>query len=167
MGLFQKKPDLISERARDLTRRIVDLEAQIEKLSSQHTRVEAHPRLRSTALPRGQVLHTHVPPERPAANLEEVAPADLGSTPETVTREHFNELGLRKFDLAGAWRRWTDHWRGPTPSNPKLVGYLAAGSVQGLRPLRYEKRVARNRFITLVVIVALAVWAILALFLPR
>ncbi|MBE7501147.1 MAG: hypothetical protein HS113_12725 [Verrucomicrobiales bacterium] len=27
--------------------------------------------------------------------------------------------------------------------------YLAAGNVQGLRPLRYEKRVARNRFLML------------------
>jgi hypothetical protein len=30
------------------------------------------------------------------------------------------------------------------------VHYLAAGGVQGLRPLRYEKRVARNRFILFV-----------------
>ena len=33
--------------------------------------------------------------------------------------------------------------------NPKLINYLAAGSIQGLRPLRYEKRVARNRFFAL------------------
>jgi hypothetical protein len=33
------------------------------------------------------------------------------------------------------------------------VNYLAAGGVQGLRPLRYEKRVARNRFFVLVVVV--------------
>jgi hypothetical protein len=29
------------------------------------------------------------------------------------------------------------------------VNYLAAGGVQGLRPLRYEKRVARNRVVLL------------------
>jgi hypothetical protein len=34
--------------------------------------------------------------------------------------------------------------------NPKLVNYLAAGSIQGLRPMRYEKRVARNRFLFIV-----------------
>ena len=38
-------------------------------------------------------------------------------------------------------------FHGPSTSNPKLVNYLAAGGVQGLRPLRKEKRVARNRFI--------------------
>jgi hypothetical protein len=30
------------------------------------------------------------------------------------------------------------------------VSYLAAGGIQGLRPLRREKRVARNRFFVLV-----------------
>ena len=167
MGLFQKRPDLITARARDLTRQIAELETQIEKLSEQHARVEAHPRLRSTALPRGHVLSTHVPAVTPTPSPEDIPPPDLTRAPETATREHFNELGLRKFDLAGAWRRWKHHWRGPTPSNPKLVGYLAAGSVQGLRPLRYEKRVARNRFIALIVIVALVLWAFLALFFPR
>jgi len=44
-----------------------------------------------------------------------------------------------------------------TPAaNPKLVSYLAAGSIQGLRPLRYERRVARNRFLALAIILLLA-----------
>ena len=43
--------------------------------------------------------------------------------------------------------------------NPKLVNYLAAGSIQGLRPMRYEKRVARNRVLALDVIVILLVTA--------
>ena len=37
-------------------------------------------------------------------------------------------------------------------SNPRLVNYLAAGGVQGLKPLRYEKRVARNRVVVLALI---------------
>ena len=41
--------------------------------------------------------------------------------------------------------------RGSPAVNPKLVSYLAAGSIKGLRPLRYEKRIARNRFIFLTV----------------
>jgi len=39
--------------------------------------------------------------------------------------------------------------QGPTGNNPQLVKMLAAGNIHGLRPLRYEKRVARNRFIAL------------------
>src|SRR5205085_2066261 len=46
-----------------------------------------------------------------------------------------------------AWRRLVGYFRGPATHNPKLVSYLAAGSIRGLRPLRYEKRVARNRFL--------------------
>jgi hypothetical protein len=48
--------------------------------------------------------------------------------------------------------------------NPKLVNYLAAGSIQGLRPMRYEKRVARNRVLALVIVILLVLvglWAIL------
>jgi hypothetical protein len=64
--------------------------------------------------------------------------------------EHFNDLGVRKYDLPALMRRVRDRFRGPTATNPKLVSDLAAGGIQGLRPLRYEKRVARNRFIVLV-----------------
>jgi cell division protein FtsB len=44
------------------------------------------------------------------------------------------------------------------------VSYLAAGGIQGLRPLRYEKRVARNRFIFFVVILFLALLGTLLVF---
>jgi hypothetical protein len=50
-------------------------------------------------------------------------------------------------------------------SNPKLVNYLAAGSIQGLRPLRYEKRVARNRFIVLTIVLLLVLLGIISMFL--
>ncbi len=70
---------------------------------------------------------------------------------------HFNEMGARKFDLVALVERIKRHFRGPPAANPKLINYLAAGNMQGLRPLRYEKRVARNRFIalTLVLVVVL------------
>jgi hypothetical protein len=67
-----------------------------------------------------------------------------------VAPEHFNELGVRKYDLPALLHRLRNHFRGPSTTNPKLVNYLAAGGIQGLRPLRYEKRVARNRFVALV-----------------
>ena len=63
--------------------------------------------------------------------------------------DRYNDLGVRKYDLMGALRRWQKHLRGNPTANPKLVSYLAAGSIKGLRPLRYEKRIARNRFIFL------------------
>jgi len=80
---------------------------------------------------------------------------------------HLNELGIRKYDLPGLIARVKDFFRAPTTSNPKLVSYLAAGGIQGLRPLRYEKRVARNRFIVFVGILFLLMLGILMAFVPR
>jgi hypothetical protein len=54
-----------------------------------------------------------------------------------------------------------NHLRGTPTANPKLVSYLAAGSIKGLRPLRYEKRIARNRFIFLSIFFALILWGVL------
>ena len=54
---------------------------------------------------------------------------------------------MRKYDLPALLHRLRQRFSRPAASNPRLVTYLAAGGVHGLRPLRYEKRVARNRFI--------------------
>jgi len=78
--------------------------------------------------------------------------------------EHFNDLGVRKYDLAGAFGRLKNNLRGPSPANPKLVNLLAAGSVQGLRPIRYEKRVARNRVIFLTIALLLVLIGIFEAF---
>jgi hypothetical protein len=77
----------------------------------------------------------------------------------------FNELGLRKYDLPALFNRIRNHLRGPTTTNPRLVNYLAAGGVHGLRPLRYEKRVARNRFIALVIVITIVLLGLLPFFL--
>jgi hypothetical protein len=102
------------------------------------------------------------PPEKPAPApapkpsepvFEEVNRAKLAARADNDVPELFNELGVRKYDLPALFNRLRNHFRGPTTSNPRLVNYLAAGGVQGLRPLRYEKRVARNRFFALLIVV--------------
>jgi hypothetical protein len=165
MGKFTKKSDPISERARALTEQITELEEQIRLLSAQQARLEAqdhhHPRLRSTAIPRGPTIAA---PASPEPVFEELDQGRLNQEPEPATPEHFNELGVRKYDLPAAWRRLLSHFRGPPAPNPKLVNYLAAGSIQGLRPLRYEKRVARKRFVLFLVILILLVLGLIAAF---
>jgi hypothetical protein len=74
---------------------------------------------------------------------------------------------MRKYDLVSALRRLQVYFRGTPTHNPKLVSYLAAGSIKGLRPLRYEKRVARNRFIALCVVLVLIAWGIVAVVLRQ
>jgi hypothetical protein len=65
------------------------------------------------------------------------------------------------------WERIKKEFQSPPVANPKLVNYLAAGSIQGLRPLRFEKRVQRNRFVVLLVVLLLATLGILSYALER
>jgi hypothetical protein len=153
MPWLKKKIDPISDRARALNAEIAALESQIKQLGSelQHE-PESQPRLRSTALPHsGHVPRSVTPVASPAPAhepiFEEVDQNRLKAQSEIATPEHYNELGVRKYDLPALLHRLRGSFRGPTTTNPKLVSYLAAGGVQGLRPMRYEKRVARNRFI--------------------
>jgi hypothetical protein len=144
MGLFQKKVDPISDRARALSAEISALEARIQKLNQQAQSGQG-PRLRSTVYPSGRA---GPPAGEPV--FETVPQHGLTASAEPpATPRHFNDLGVRKFDLLAVWERLRKQLGGRPAANPKLVSYLAAGSIQGLRPLRYEKRVARNRFFAL------------------
>ncbi len=173
MAWLRKKPDPISDRARALNEEIARLESQIKDLDADLQRAHSQPRLRSTTLPSGSTVgHTAsapAPPPAPAAEapiFEEVGQDLLNARGEAATTpDHYNELGVRKYDLLTLLRRIRDHFRGPSTTNPKLVSYLAAGGIQGLRPLRYEKRVARNRFIFFTVILFLALLGTLLVFL--
>jgi hypothetical protein len=156
MGPAKKKIDPISDRSRALTDQIAALEAEIKKLDTQLQRVPA-PKFRSTAIPHGAtVARTHEPTPPPPVHepvFEEIKP--VSDTEETAAPDQFNELGVRKYDLPGLFSRLRNHFRRPTTNNPRLVAYLAAGGVHGLRPMRYEKRVARNRFLVFVIVLAL------------
>lgn len=207
MGLFKKKSDPITERARALNEQIANLEAQIRELNSQQEDSDAtgklaeapleveeaplppppaptpppaqlprHPgpgptaRLRSTAFPLG--------PNVPVPSQPYPTSKNQGPVFDSVQKNPFRsghdrdvpppkELDVRKSDFPNVWRRFKKHFRGPATSNPKLVNYLAAGSIQGLRPLRYEKRVARNRFILLLACLILVLWGIIAVVVHR
>jgi hypothetical protein len=176
MAWFRKKADPISDRARALNDEIAALEAQIKTLDGHLQQHNSQPRLRSTALPHGGKLNRALNSgavAAPAASAHEPIFEELGKdllqprTEGPSTPEHYNELGVRKYDLPAFLRRFRNHFRGPSTTNPKLVSYLAAGGIQGLRPLRYEKRVARNRFILLVVFLFVILLGLVAVFVRR
>jgi hypothetical protein len=166
MGFFKKTVDPISERTKALNAQIASLEAQIKKLD-QKLLHDPHARTRAP----------HVAPNNGSRNSRTQAairepvfePVDHQRLdpppPREHTPEHYNDLGVRKYDLAASWRRWHHYFRAPPARNPKLVTYLATGSIRGLRPLRYEKRVARNRCIALLVLLGFLIWGIIAVFL--
>jgi hypothetical protein len=163
-----KPVDPISDRARALNDQIAALETEIKKLDTQlqHTTT---PRFRSTALPHGATIarahEPSAPPPRPAHEpvFEEVKP--LRADDETATPDQFNDLGVRKYDLPALVNRLRRQFSRPESGNPRLVTYLAAGGVRGLRPLRYEKRKARRRFILLVAILLVVLFGIFYTFL--
>ena len=164
MGLFKKKVDPITERSKALKDEISALESKIKKLSTQ---------IEQTSPARSNVSKLlEVPESSPVAAIAEPVFEKVDQNrlhtpvePEPPTPEHFNEFGVRKFDLSAHIKRFKAQVRAKPPANPKLVTFLAAGSVQGLRPLRYEKRVARNRFIFLSAIFLLVLWGLLYVFL--
>ena len=172
MAWLRKKVDPISDRARALNEEIAELESQIKKLDTRLQRDHSAPRLRSTAVPQGATVpyQSHSFAQVPALVahepiFEEVDQNRLQAGGETAsTPEHYNDLGVRKYDLPALLGRLRNHFRGPSTTNPKLVSYLAAGGIQGLRPMRYEKRVARNRFIALVVVLFFTLLGIIAVF---
>lgn len=160
MPWLKKKADPLTDRAKQLSREIADLEAEIQKLS---TRKESpRPTVRSTTLP---TQTGPVPAPRPVHDpvFEKV---DFQKVAKSVdpenTSAHYNDLGVRKYDLTALWRRIRNHFYGPPTHSPKLINYLASGSIHGLRPLRYESRVARNRFILATVCLAVLLWIVVA-----
>ena len=171
MAWFNKTRTLdpISERARLLNAQIAALEKQIERMNA-NVLSERHPRLRSTAVPQAQtVTQQPAPPACSSDPVFEGVNHNLLKAHDAplLTPSHYNDLGVRKYDLAAAWRKMADHFSRPSASNPKLINYLAAGSLQGLRPLRYEKRVARNRLILLVIVLIVVLTGIFAAYFQR
>lgn len=169
MGIFSKKSDPISQRARKLEAEIAALESQIHKLSIKKEAEPAPPRYRSTAVPhqpcagRLDTTRAHREPI-----FEEVDHTRIHNGQQKDTSpSHFNEAGVRKFDLVGLWERCVNFIKPPSPSNPKLLSLLAAGNIKGLQPLRREKRIARNRVGLLALIFLFLLWIILGLILKK
>ena len=168
MGFFKKKVDPISERSKALNAQIASLEAQIKKLDLKLQHEPQPVRARGfQAAPKAAPNHKRLAAavREPVFEPMDQRRLDPPAAHEHSTPDHYNDLGVRKYDLAAAWRRWRDYFRPPPARNPKLVTYLAAGSIRGLRPLRYEKRVARNRCIALLLLLGCLLWGIIVVFL--
>ena len=169
MGWFKRKKDPISEKAQDLTQQIKQLEEQIHDLAAKK---ESAPPLseppsyrKSSSVPREQPVSgfPSQPPRRPPGRDTVFEPLRHERLQDlTAPPAHYNEMGVRKYDLPAAWKRLLDQLRSPSSRNPKLVDLLAAGSLQGIRPLRYEKRIARRRFLLVCAILFLLLWGLFA-----
>lgn len=152
MAWLKKKADPIDDRAKALNDQIARLEGEIKKLDAQLQRAPTEQKTSGGSFdPRPATDRRPAPARRTEVIFEEVDQQPLEAPDSSDSEGHYNDLGVRKYDLPALLRRVRNHFKGPTTTNPKLVSYLAAGGIQGLRPLRYEKRVARNRFVVLVI----------------
>ncbi|HTH49274.1 MAG TPA: hypothetical protein VMB21_17290 [Candidatus Limnocylindria bacterium] len=147
MPLFEKKTDLLSSRERELNLQMARLEAELQKLATEApVPVPAKPK-----------------ESAPVTSQPFAPPRESASVPVSGANpapSHFNDRGVRKFDLLAAWQSLKNHLSGPGGNNPAMAKMLAAGSIHGLRPLRKERRVARNRFIFLFVTLLAVLWGL-------
>lgn len=173
MGWFKKKLDPITAREQELEKKLARLRAEIQQLDAGKNR-GPKPRVRSTVHPNPAPFQPP-PPEpvrapSPADPIFEEVDLDRAK-PETpvVTSAHYNEQGLRKYDLVAAWQKLRAFFqRADSPSsNPKLIKYLAAGKVDGIKTLRIEKRVARRRFIVFFTILLLILLGLVSAYMRR
>lgn len=162
MRLFRSRPDPIEARSRELADEIKRLEREIRQMGKPGAaRADVAPKA-------GNPAAAAPMPPRPAsprpASGQDASPRPRmpgPRTPQAVATPPggmdmlASPVGARKFDLPAAWRRWTDRFTGRNADSHRMAHYLAAGSFHGLRPLRYEKRVARNRFIGLFVLLVI------------
>ena len=167
MRLFRKKPDPIAESERQLNARLAALEGELRQLNEELTAPapsgRGGPPASQSASPGGRIPAGSREPRFEAIDhLGVQGPSDRDSTPG-----HYNQLGVRKYDPLATLRKWVSQLRGTPTSNPKLVNYLAAGSIHGLRPLRYEKRVARNRFLALLAFFVAILWGLIYIYMKN
>ena len=160
MGWFNRKIDPMTSRSRELHREISALESQIAQLSNASTLTDS--------LQIQTVLEEtrYLPPD-PILRADEALTHSLPPVTDPNCPGLYNDQGVRKFDLAGWWLRVT---RQPAPAptgNDKLVAYLAAGRNYGYTALRSERRVARNRFILLALVLLAMLWTVLSLLIPQ
>lgn len=164
MGLFRKKSDPLAQRAQSLNRRIAELEAEISRLNHglEPPPNAATQRPAAASRPATPKAKSSTPPSHePVFEEMPARPFESAKQAPTPGRESV-ELGLKRPLWSEWWRRLKRQFVDPPPTNEKLVNYLAAGSIQGLRSLRYERRIARNRIIFICVVLGLLLWGVLA-----
>jgi hypothetical protein len=164
MGLFRKKTDPLEKRAQSLNRRIAELEAEIAKLNQTVTPRDPHGPSRPANPASPFAAPAKAEPASHEPVFERMPPRPLEPRAGEAPGHEAVELGLKR----PVWSQWLRRMKrqmvDPPPSNEKLVNYLAAGGIQGLRPLRYERRVARNRIIFICVVLGLVLWGVLIVF---
>lgn len=166
MGLFSKKTDPIKAREQALASEIEQLEDQIRALQGVLKTAKDEP---ATPPQKSQSAERRAPVKSPAADEPVFEPVDqqrLQNAGVNPFKEKHDPRTLQKEASTSFFERVIRFFKGPTSSNPKLVSYLAAGNIHGLQPLRYERRVARNRLLLWIVVIVVLIVGMLKWLMP-
>ncbi|MFM8421469.1 MAG: hypothetical protein ACKOEQ_15250 [Verrucomicrobiota bacterium] len=167
MAFFRRRKDPLEAHAQELAGKIKRLERELREAGQAPAVGKARPSgpmdvpapaaARSPSLDRPHVARTRGPadqvPRMPAPAVPR--PGSSRPAPDSAQDPLLSPMGARKFDLPAAWRRWVGRLASGPAETAASSRYRTSNSIHGLRPLRYEKRVARNRFIGLFVLLVL------------
>lgn len=134
MAWFSKNSDPLDACARDLERELATLEFEIAEADEEDT----GPHYRSTVYPGQDLSGTEL-------ILEDYDQSSL-KTPPSHIQEDLDGLSSKPTGFRERFKRLKQAVGAAPVSNPKLVELLSTGNIIGLQPLRYERRIARNRF---------------------
>jgi hypothetical protein len=169
--LLRAGKDPISARARSLNTRARELKAEIRRLKKQSSQ---EPKFQRTTSLLSRRSDDRSDRSSMGALFETVEHDDLRVVEEIRDPEaHYNALGVRKLDPM-AWVRGRVGGKPEVqrksvtekPKPQKLAQYMAVGGVQGIEPLRREKRIARNRFLMMFVLFLLILCGVFAVMRP-
>lgn len=150
MAWFGKRQSVLDRRLREIDKELSNLDAQVRQL-------RRAPGKGSPFKPASTVYPSSRPPPAEAAPPTETPIPAPAAPPPSRSSVSFGAPRQRELwaqhaheepppSLSG-WQIW---WRSlfnvrRQPMDPKLVSYLTTGSFKTVRPLRYERRMARYR----------------------
>jgi hypothetical protein len=152
MGLFSKT-DPIEDQSREIRREIEQLRAEIRKAEADTA--ESTPRFRSTVNPRD----TKSAGVNTDLIFEEFRPSGHRN-PDSPLSEDGEAVSSRDRGIRAWFRRWKKDVGAAPVNNPKLIKLMSVGNIHGLRPLRAEKRQARNRFLFLFAVLLVVLYGL-------
>ncbi len=134
MGWFTKAKDPMSARQAELDREIQAIQRRISDLSAR-------------PLPEARPQPPRARDTRPAFETPSDRPTPAPTPISVSSPRSGHSVPTDRFNLVEVWQRWMQRWGGQPRRPSGLVNLMAAGSVHGLRPLRYERKIARRRFL--------------------
>ncbi|MFA5191742.1 MAG: hypothetical protein WC740_13510 [Verrucomicrobiia bacterium] len=155
MAWFGKRQNALDRRLREIDKELENLDAQVRQLRRAPGKGSPF-KPASTAYPSNRPPPPEVPPEAepPAAPPPPARSSVSFGTPRQ--RELWSRPAPENevAPSSGARQTWWQSFFHPRhqPLDPKLVSYLSTGSFKTVRPLRYERRMARYRFVFSIVL---------------